>query len=95
LFGWIRIRIQEDLYDPPPPQNEENSSFEVLDVLFEGGRLFMFLYEGLGINKLQFLSKKKNLAVNFFQFYPGSGLALTKKCWIRIRNETNADPQHW
>ncbi len=33
-------------------------------------------------------------AVIFGHQNPGSGTAMTKKCWIRIRNKTNADPQH-
>jgi hypothetical protein len=58
------------------------------------------LYGGLGISKLLFWSNKKIFLLWIFSnFWPSKHriwirIRIDKKCWIRIRNETNADPQH-
>jgi hypothetical protein len=50
------------------------------------------LYGGLGISKLHFLIQKILIffSCKFFQIFG----RVDKKCWIRIRIETNADLQH-
>ncbi len=65
---------------------------------FEGFSCSMLvLYGGLGISKLQVSNRKKKfIALNFFQLLAWilNWIRIDQKCWIRIRIEINADPQH-
>ncbi len=78
--------------------SERISRFEVLHVLF-CLRAEVF-YGGLGLSKFQFLILKYIFsAVNFCQFWAikpwtWNWIRIDQTPWIRIRNETNADPQH-
>ncbi len=86
LVLWIRIRIRIHFcrLDPDP-----------------GGQKLPTKIGGLGISKLQI----KDIlfcfsAVNFFPFLviktlDPNPIHIDQKCCIRIRIETNADPQHW
>jgi hypothetical protein len=73
----------------PDPDSMESKVLDILVFRTEGSSLD-FLYGGLGIIKLQFVSSKKK------HFFSCIFLNLwSSKPWIRILTQWNPDPQHW